>query len=228
MSPIKEANRLLNTQYNSNKLLYNGVPYLILVSSLIALYGWSIGKHYLVSVSPAWVSIKPLTALCFIFSGISMIFHVYQKPRMRDFVAGWFNCISIGIATAWLSNKETLNIITNYEELRGLEPYTFIEGLPSWMTILCFFLFSISYFFEEKRPISIMLMVISVVAIIGYGVNVPLLFYYVPDFSTAMAIPTAVLFLHQGLWLYPWKGVKTKKTSTIKGYSKVKNLVPQE
>lgn len=204
MSPIAQTNRILNRKYSTTRVLYYFIPYFILVYSLIAIYAWYVGIHYIISVNKAWVSLKPISALCFTLSSISMIFHVYQKPRARDFTAGFFNAISISVITAWFENNQTLNIVRNFEEIRGLDPYTFVEGLPSWATIFCFLLFSISYFLEDKRYIGVALIFIPTIAIFGYGLNIPSMFYYKENFSTAMALPTAVLFLHQGLWLYPW------------------------
>src|SRR5271155_3889576 len=76
------------------------------LSVLIAgavLFGWGLDIPWLVSLSPHYVSMKPLTAICFVLCGLSLSILAPGMPRegLRRLVAGGFAFVAAlaGVAT---------------------------------------------------------------------------------------------------------------------------------
>lgn len=192
-------NRVDKTEY----FTYRMIPFLIMGWSLLAFSTWYMSFDKILRISDEWVTMKPVTALCFFFCALAMLFHIFQKPRARDFTAGVFSTLACASVAAWAHSNESLNAIPHFAV--SDEVYSLAKGVPSWPTIFLFMVFCLSFFTSTKRLWGSILMMVSGCALLGYGISEPALFFYWEGHSTAMALPTAVLFLHQGIWMYPFK-----------------------
>ena len=86
--------------------------------------------------------------------------------------------------------------------------FTVSSGRPSYGTLIAFMLIGCIALFEGvtldkfakfKTIFSILVLIIAIVALLGYLFNVPVLYYYFESLSTAMAFNTAILFLLLGV-----------------------------
>ncbi len=190
----------LNREYSIKMALYYSLPWMLLAFSVLIFIGWCIGVTDVAQIRPDWVTMKPVTALSFIVASLAMIFHVHQKPRSRDFLAGWFSLIAMGAVSAWYYHSEAINILPAFNDPLY---FSLAQNVPSWATVALFLIFSLSFFRRNKKPWGWAMMLVSGTALIGYAADIPSLYFYIPDISTAMAFPTAVFFLHQGMWMLP-------------------------
>jgi nitric oxide reductase large subunit len=86
-------------------------------------------------------------------------------------------------------------------------PTTVTPGKPSFMTMFSFIWIAITAVLASFNPkgltpflkiTGLIIGGIGIVAVFGYLLNVPLLYYYVAGVSSAMAFHTAVLFVFLG------------------------------
>jgi hypothetical protein len=148
--------------------------------------------------------------------------YLYKEwPSMKLFTAFLFFLLS----SSHLSKKELgasfsiVGLISLYSFLNDSFPFSnFIEALsdkdtmvktirrghPSIGTIFCFailflenLLFDLGVF-KGRRYLSIMVILLSSFALIGYLLNSPKLYFYLKGVSTGMAIHTASFFLYSG------------------------------
>ncbi len=183
-----------------------------IVVSLIGIFvilGWIRDIHPLTSVFPHYVQMKFVTALSFFFSGIVLAFMSCGKVKRASFssLLVFIICpllISLFMSTLFLSR--IFNIRTGIEDvfIQEIGPETFenISGLPSLATMIAFMLVSmtglmqLSYISWKKyftRFTGYVLCIISTTATLGYIFNIPLLYFVIPDISTAIALNSAIV-----------------------------------
>lgn len=195
----------MNKQIIANILL--GI---VLLGSIMVMFGWFFDINILKSILPIWVSMKFITALSFFASTILILFLSKKEKTEIDnlailiissillllmftFFVSLFAGISTGIESLFI--KETANAIL-----------TTVPGVPAIPTMLCFIFISliglISLYDSNLRGVILffgeVITLIGVVAIIGYLLRIPLLYYFVPGY-TAMAAHTALLFVLLGV-----------------------------
>lgn len=82
---------------------------------------------------------------------------------------------------------------------------TIVGGMPSWGTLASFLIVGVDRLVDHppQRWVACSLLVIAGVALLGYAIGVPWMFYYSPELSTGMALPTAlaIALLGAGMWL---------------------------
>lgn len=188
---------------------------IVIAGGILVTIGWLFNIDVLKSVSPAWVTMKFSTAISFICSGITL----YFISRVRE---GRLGTAQIAMpATGLLIFLFVTTVLISYlsgfqygmEELfiKERSPIlTISPGIPSIPTMVNFILivlagiFSLSDFAKLKKLvfwIGLILAVVGGLSIIGYVVNVSLLYYYVEGWSTAMALHTGILFAMIGVGL---------------------------
>jgi len=201
---MDRISNVLTKPRNSSRMLYLLVPFLIFFYSLVAIEAWYLGEIKIVSIRDHWVAMTPVTSLAFLVSSVAMIFHAYNNASYRDHFTGAVNAIVLMALAAFSFNRSGLNIFPAIENPLFVEK--FILSSPSLATVFMFVVFSASFFLKNRIVPSLIICIISLfVLLFGYFLNNPWGTFYFDGHSTGVAFTTAVMFLHIGLWLYPWK-----------------------
>ncbi len=127
----------------------------------------------ILTIMPGMVSMKTATALAFSATALAIL------HKDRD--VALFALVIIGLSlTGYL--KDTT------------EHFTVGAGVPSLGTAVGFVL-SYTFIKNAQWRVAVSLFTISLAAVAGYLGNVPLMYYYFPGISTAMALHTAMGFM---------------------------------
>lgn len=188
----------------------------VTVSGITVMIGWIFDISVLKSILPAWVSMKFDTAIAFVFSGITLYFLVraqegeFDKAQVALSITSLIIILLMGI----LFFSHLLNIRTGTEDLFIKEAAgtskTVAPGRPSFPTVANFILIALAGIFTMLDPlktrlklkvIGIMVGMIGLSAVMGYILNAPLLYFYLPGINSAMACHTAILFVLTGIGL---------------------------
>lgn len=180
--------------------------------------GWIFDVTALKSIFPDWVTMKFATAFSFVLSGAM----VYCVGRIARGDRAWAQVLLPGLVLmilllmASLLAAAALNVDVGMAELFVQEKAGAVQtvqpGRPSTMTMICFTLIAavglVAMFVPAGRPrlwriAGAVLGISGGVALLGYVLGVPALYYYWEPHSTAMAAHTAMLFVLTGvaLWL---------------------------
>ncbi len=200
-----------------------GKQYLIvkLLSLLVAGTGfavvaaWIFDVPILKSISSVWISMKFSTAIGFVLSGISLYF--IARAREDGFETAQIVLSTTSLILAILMGlmlfSSMLGVGTGMENLFVTDPGgidSVVPGRPSVPTMINFLLMVVAAlltilnpaaFRSKLKPIGIIIGVIGALAICGYIFNAPLLYYYIANINSAMAMPTALLFVLLGAGL---------------------------
>ena len=180
------------------RLFYSALLAIVFCVPCMALVGWQFNIGSLKSVLPHLVSMNPLTAYLFIFSGISLSLGQESNSSVQKNIGKAFSLAIIIIALVLLANLIHIFDI-------GLDQLFYTRDLKGNKmapnTIMCFLLVSFSLFILDRKKaskynfsqiIALIAFVISALAIIGY-IYASRSFYrltaYVP-----MALHTALTF----------------------------------
>ncbi len=188
----------------------------VIIAGVAVMIGWIFNIGILKSISPGWVSMKFDTAIAFVLSGISLYFIVraiegeFDKAQVVLSITSLIIMLLMGI----LFFSAILKIHTGIEELfikeTMLAAKTVAPGRPSVPTIISFILIASAGIFTILNPdklqsklkiIGLIVGVIGLLAVVGYIINSPALYYYVEGVNSAMACHTAVLFVLLGTGL---------------------------
>lgn len=185
------------------------------VGALVML-GWVLDIQILKSIHPLWVTMKFSTAFSFFISGI-VVYFVQYSIKGDSSISNVALPISIVIILLFMTTllvSSYLGIRTGVEDLFVKEVAgavkTTVPGRPSIGTMINFILVAIAGIFAMLKSenlkskllrIGCCINVVGGMAIIGYIIDVPLLYYTLEDASTAMALHTAILFVMLGVAL---------------------------
>ncbi len=187
----------------------------VCLTGLLVLVGWTFDLGVLKSILPQWVTMKLLTALAFILSGMSLwvIAKRAQGETLLSQVLLPILSVTIVLIMATLLFSALMSAPLGIEDL-GVKERHFTKsvksGLPSLGTMIAFILFAwagmataFSTRKVEKRVKTLGWMVggLGGVGVLGYLLNADLLYYYLPGVSGAMAVHTAALFVLLGAGL---------------------------
>lgn len=200
----------MNYQRNIN--LISGF---VSIVGLVVMLGWIFDVSVLKSILPVWPTMKFATALCFFMSGLSLIFIGQMFQRKTDAAQLVLSATSFIILLFMLTFliSTIVGIHTGIEDLFIKERVGTVlttPGRPSIGTMICFILVGISGLLViANQEISLNLLPkigwviasIGVLAILGYVLNVPLMYYAAENLNTAMALHTAILFVMLGIGL---------------------------
>ncbi|NDB33735.1 MAG: HAMP domain-containing protein, partial [Nitrososphaeria archaeon] len=217
--------------YRISKIISTSV---ILVGLLVIL-GWILDIPILESAVPNEVTMKFSTAISFVFSGIILYFVSSQSTgkigagQIAIPIAGlvvflFMVTLMVGYAIGTPSGVEQLFVKEKLESVKTSYP-----GMPSIPTALSFLLIvsvgiiSLSNYRRSKATtyIGYAITTIGSVAIIGHLTSQPLLYYYVENLNTGMAIHTGILFTLIGISLRLLKISENTVYSTIKIQTKL-------
>jgi hypothetical protein len=188
----------------------------VTIAGLCVIAGWLFDIRFLKSISPAWISMKFDTAVAFALSGVTLYFLVramegeYDKAQVVLSITSLIIILLMGI----LFFSAIFNIQTGAEELfikdTPLAAKTITPGRPSMPTMVNFILIAAAGIMTllncghlrlKLRIIGLIVGIIGALAMAGYILNIPLLCYYIADVNSAMACPTAALFVLTGIGL---------------------------
>lgn len=188
----------------------------VTAGGILVIIGWIFDIGVLKSIIPAWVSMKFDTALSFILSGITLYFIAravegeFDKAQVVLSITSLIIILLMGL----LLFSEILKINTGLEQLFVKDsvssPMTVVPGRPSMLTMLNFVLIALAGILTTLSPhkslsglkfIGLIVAAIGAVAVIGYIINNPHMYYYVAGINSAIAFHTAVLFILLGFGL---------------------------
>lgn len=188
---------------------------LVICISFSVITGWVFNIEILKNIADNFASMSFSTAIAFLMSGIVLLLlnQTSYRSRMRSVIVPLFSVIIFMFMGTFLVSSY-MGVTTGLEDAFFIEQndfYNSVPGRPSLATSFGFILFSVAgvlaaYKFPyDKKPfkiISLTLIVIGLLALLGYLLSLPFLYFQVADFSGAMALHTALLFIFLGTGLY--------------------------
>lgn len=187
---------------------------IVALSGIAVIFGWILDIRFLKSLSPAWVSMKFVTAISFLLSGVSLFFIARSQEGEFDQaqVALSLTSLILFLLMGVLFFSTVLGAHTGAESLFIEEPpggvKTVVPGLPSIPTMGNFLLIAsagvLTILGFRKLPLMLksvgcIIGITGALAILGYMINLPFLYYYLEGVNSAMAAHTAILFVLLGL-----------------------------
>jgi hypothetical protein len=170
--------------------------------AIVSLAGYELNMPLLVSWGAAFVTMKEKTAFLMVDQAWSA--YVISKAETRkECLPALFIALPTVLVSAGLSAD-----IKNYENLISTDPTK--AHYPSLATILCFALLSTKCFLVvasrspwPARVAGALVSLVGASGVVGYVFGLPLLYFVVPGYCTAMAVNTAICFLLLGAVYIP-------------------------
>ncbi|MGE5197198.1 MAG: hypothetical protein ACM3IL_01675 [Deltaproteobacteria bacterium] len=188
----------------------------VIIPSVAVIIGWIFDVPFLKSISPVWISMKLDTAIAFMLSGVTLYLIARDQEGERDLaqVGLCITSLMIVLLMGILFFSTLLGIHTGAEDLfikeTKVAPMTVVPGRPSFPTTLNFLLLAIASIFVMLniknlrlglKIIGMIIGLIGAVAIMGYIIKAPPLYYYIQGVNSAMSCHTAILFIFLGMGL---------------------------
>jgi hypothetical protein len=189
------------------------LAFIVSISGILVILGWIFDVSLLKSLSPAWISMKFDAALAFVFSGLILYFIAQTREGDSDAAPVVLPIASLVILLliGTLLFGNLLGVRTGAEELfirdTSSVPTTATPGMPSLPTMVNFLLIAsaaiLALFNPEKltamlKNIGLTVGSVGGIAVLGYLINIPLLYYFIAGVNNAMACHTAILFVFLG------------------------------
>jgi ABC-type nitrate/sulfonate/bicarbonate transport system substrate-binding protein len=193
------------------------LAYLVTFGGAIVMAGWILDIEVLKSILPMWVTMKFTTALLFFISGI-ILYVVTSSIENTSNISKIILTITTIIILYFLITLLVsifLDIRSGLENLFVREYFGAIKttkvGRPSIGTLINFTfiaLIGVLTLIQAKNLnkklviIGLIIIVIASIAVFGYVISIPILYYSLENYSTAMAMHTAILFIIIGLGFF--------------------------
>jgi hypothetical protein len=186
----------------------------VIIAGVTVIIGWIFDIGILKSISPAWVSMKFDTSIAFVLSGITLYFIARAVEGEFDKAQVVLSIISLVIILliGTLLFSAVFGVNTGAEELFikdiAANNKTIVPGRPSLPTMLSFILIASAGILTTLNPhnlkfklkiIGVIVGLIGTLAVAGYIFNIPLLYYYIEEVNSAIALHTAALFIVLGI-----------------------------
>src|SRR3989344_5211392 len=204
---IKSKKRL-----NYSSLICKIIAIIVMMAGITVMLGWIFDVPVLKSIIPTWVSMKFITALSFVTCGFLIyLFTLKIENEYLEYISVVVSFTLILLMMVFFVSVLT-GISTSIENLFVKEAPGAVKtaglGVPAIPTMACFILIGLSqliFLLDNKRKrgllwIGIPVMILGMVALVGYIVDRPALYYTWEGF-TSMAANTAILFTLIGLSL---------------------------
>ncbi|MFH1698901.1 MAG: hypothetical protein ABH882_07575 [Candidatus Omnitrophota bacterium] len=209
-----------------NYKISKGLAIFVAITGAIVMLGWIFNIGILKSILPVWVTMKFTTAVCFVLSGITLYLIAISFESKFD-IAQVFLPITILIillimgvylASTFLGLRLKIGEIFIKEANGAVR--SVVSGRPSVPTMISFILvatagiltmLNLANLKSKLRFLGWIIIMIGTVAVLGYLVNAPFLYYYIKGKTTAMALHTAILFTLTGISLVFLGGKKQLK-----------------
>jgi len=202
----------------------------VIIGGIAAMLGDIFDITILKSISSQWRSIRFITAAGFILSGITLYFIIralegrFDTAQVALSITSFTLVLLMGVslfATVFgLSGVEDLSIRRATAEDKNVPPgmflflasgeKTIILGRPAMLAILNFLLIALAAILvtwkveklqTKLKIIGLIVTLIGATALSGYIINVPFLYNFLEGQGSAMACPTAILFVLSGFAL---------------------------
>jgi hypothetical protein len=196
-----------------NRKLGKILSLVVIAAGCAVTAGWIFDIGLLKSISPVWISMKLSTAFTFLLSGISLYFIIRSQEGdiEKAFIALSITSLLIMLIMGTLFFSALLRVRTGVEDLfikdAGNAALSVSPGRPSVPTMVCFVLIAAAGILTTLNPdklrvklraIGLIICSIGAIAVAGYIINAPLVYYYIKDHNSAMACHTAVMFVLLG------------------------------
>jgi hypothetical protein len=175
-------------------------PAFVLLHGVVVIVSWHVsGLEFTRHYGAHHVTMKYVTALMFAIGAAAVLCTGKLREAFTVFALG---VLMYSLAGAYFYP----GILPNMGD-KGL--YSIMPGVPSLGTLLAYgaFVGWLAWFDQNTgtaKYIGVSLILCGLVAIMGYALNQPVLYFY-SKYSTAMALPTAVLFMMLGVHLTLWR-----------------------
>jgi len=189
----------------------------IIIIGIVVIIGWLADIDTLKRLVPTWVTMKFSTALSFLMTGIIVGLLNESRNRNNEF-AKIFLFAPIMIILFFMA---TLLVSTIAETSSGVSSLFIKEdpaaalgsvkaGTPSVGTMINFLLIigvGFTYLIARKEYTKYLticgaiIIALGIIALIGYAIENPSLYYQIEGFSGAMALHTAIAFILSGIGL---------------------------
>ncbi len=195
-----------------NKKIPKIAAAIILLVGLAVMLSWIFDGKTFENISPASVTMKFTTALCFFLSALVL----YAFSGADGGRESLWRVVSILSSFAIFTIMGTFFITDLLQVDTGLE-YIFVKDMPgayldisdypSLLTVIIFFITALFGFsnslglfqkYHVGKIVGIFMAAIGAVAVAGYIFNAPVLYYTFPVISNSMAFLTAVSFIILG------------------------------
>ena len=186
----------------------------VILAGFTVIVGWIFDIRILKSIMPAWVSMKFDTAIAFVLSGITLYFIIRAIEGEFDKaqVALSITSLIIILLMGTLFFSAVLEIRTGAEDLFIKEAAgtakTVTPGRPSMPTMVSFLMVAAAGILTTLNPVNlrtklriigVIIGLIGALAVVGYIINKPILYYYIEEINSAIALHTAALFMVMGI-----------------------------
>lgn len=191
---------------------------IVIIIGLVVIIGWFLDLDNLKSIVPTWVTMKFSTAVSFLMSGIVIILMNEWRNNNSEF-SRIFLFAPLIIISFFMA---TLLVTTMLDTTSGVSSLfvkddpgsigTLKAGLPSVGTMINFLIIIavgfvallVGKFNERKlKKYAIisggLVLLLGIIALLGYAIEEPALYYQVGTYSGAMAIHTAIAFCLIGM-----------------------------
>lgn len=195
--------------------LVKAISLFVTVAGLAVMAGWIFDIGPLKCISPAWISMKFSTAIAFVASGITLYFLV--RAREGEFekaqIALSITSLIIALIMGLLFFSDIFRVQTGIENLFIKDTDTVksvVPGMPSAPTMINFMLIALAAIMtllnsanivKKLKIIGIIVGAVGALPVAGYIFNMPFLYYYIDDITSAMALHTSLLFILIGAGL---------------------------
>lgn len=214
------------------------ISLVVILTGLIVSIGWVFDISVLKSIIPDQVTMKFSTAVSFVCSGLILYFIAKYGEGKLGFgqiiipISGLV--IFLFMATLLITNS--FGVPSGVEQLFVSESsnavLTKTPGMPSIPTAIGFLLIvgvGVSILNNSKRSSHVRfsghaIMIIGAIALVGYLIKQPLLYYYIENVNTGMAIHTGILFTLIGFALGMHRPPEKTVHSSLKIQTKIVSL----
>ena len=190
---------------------------MIALAGAIVMAGWFLDIAALKSILPVWVTMKFSAALAFVLSGIELYYIARFQKNDREvsiIVIPVVSMIILLLMTSLLAST-FLGMNVGIEEMFVKEQSSAIRsvapGMPSVATMINFVLIAMAGILKISNismarklfvMFGVLVALIGAVAVTGYAIAWPLLYFQITGVSTAMALHTAILFCLWGAGMF--------------------------
>ncbi len=188
----------------------------VLLGGGTVMVGWIFDIPVLKSILPIWVTMKFSTALCFFLSAVILFVIAGSVERRSEAIQVVLPICALVILLFMMTLLVStfLNVRTGIEDLFVKEAEGAVKsttpGRPSVGTMVNFVLLAVAGLLtmldirnlrSKLSVVGWMVAIVGGIAVGGYVLDAPLLYYTVEGWSTAMAFHTAILFMLLGVGL---------------------------
>lgn len=202
------------------KTIVQGIAYLTIIVAMAVAFGWIFDITLLKSIMPDYVPMKIVTSSGFFLAGFIILLLQSNKTNRNKvktlylcilsfllllimFVYLYYNIYNIQILSG--------NVITGSNKVGNVIDNSIYLDRPSLVSMLSFILIGMvasTHIFNLKNNQKIQIVLgliitfLGLIALIGYILNKPILFYYSGELNTGMPLQSSILFVLIGIGIY--------------------------